>query len=267
MARQFRNPVPKRETASNFIQAIRLRLLTWPRGAKQAAMVTADAFSYTIAAALSLWILSGSILLGSAAPIIGLVAILVAIPVHHLFGLYASIVRYMGIALLAIGLRATLVVSLIVATACYGLGVIDSPVRLGIVFWAFSLILVVGGRMVARMFLNRRNRNREPVVIYGAGAGGAQLTEALFSGDDFLPVALVDEKSALHGTRIQGLKVYPAADLEKIVAKDGCNRNIACHSERLSPPSSPGVAAIVRVSRACADDARDEGHRDWQGSG
>ncbi|MCP4301345.1 MAG: polysaccharide biosynthesis protein [Gammaproteobacteria bacterium] len=75
--------------------------------------------------------------------------------------------------------------------------------------------------MAARMFLNRRNRNREPVVIYGAGAGGAQLTEALFIGDDYLPVALVDEKSALHGTRIQGLKVYPSADLENIVARTG----------------------------------------------
>jgi FlaA1/EpsC-like NDP-sugar epimerase len=203
------------------LQEVRLRLLTWPRAAKQAAMVTADVFSYTIAAALSLWILSGSLIQGSATTVICMVAVIVAIPVHHVFGLYASIVRYMGIALLAIGFRATLAVSVIVATVCYGLSVIESPVRLGIVFWAFSLILVVGGRMAARMFLNRRNRNREPVVIYGAGAGGSQLTEALFSGDDYLPVALVDEKSALHGTRIQGLKVYPSANLESIVAKTG----------------------------------------------
>jgi FlaA1/EpsC-like NDP-sugar epimerase len=203
------------------LQEVRLRLLTWPRAAKQAAMVTADVFSYTVAAALSLWILSGSLAQGSATMVICLVAVFVAIPVHHVFGLYASIVRYMGIALLAIGFRATLAVSVIVATVCYGLTVIESPLRLGIVFWAFSLILVVGGRMAARMFLNRRNRNREPVVIYGAGAGGSQLTEALFSGDDYLPVALVDEKSALHGTRIQGLKVYPSANLESIVAKTG----------------------------------------------
>ncbi len=83
---------------------IRLRMLTWPRGAKQAAMVTADVCSYTIAATLSLWILSGSVQLGSTTPIISIVAILAAIPAHYLFGLYASIIRYMGIALLAIGL-------------------------------------------------------------------------------------------------------------------------------------------------------------------
>ncbi|MBT8085486.1 MAG: polysaccharide biosynthesis protein, partial [Woeseia sp.] len=182
-------------------------------------MVAADASSYAIATALSLWILSGANLQAPATLTLLFLAVIVSVPVHYLFGLYASIVRYMGIALLAIGLRATLLVSLIVVAAGYGLGIVQSPLRVGIVFWAFSLILVVGGRMSARMFLNRRNRNREPVVIYGAGAGGAQLAEALFSGDDYLPVALIDEKSSLHGTRIQGLKVYPATDLEKIVAK------------------------------------------------
>lgn len=219
MVKRVRDRFPRKDAAIDFFQAIRLRLLTWPRGAKQAAMVAADVVSYSMAALLSVWILSGSVLQTSSTLIIVLVSVIVAVPVHYLFGLYTSIVRYMGIALLAIGLRATLVVSTIVIAACYSLSLINAPVRVGVIFWAFSLILVVGGRMGARMFLNRRNRNREPVVIYGAGAGGAQLTEALFIGDDYLPVALVDEKSALHGTRIQGLKVYPASNLEEIVSK------------------------------------------------
>ena len=221
MASQFRHRVPQREIAVNFIQQIRLRLLTWPRSAKQAAMVAADTFSYSIAALSSLWILSGSTSQFSSSLTILLLSVTVALPVHYFFGLYASIVRYMGIALMIIGLRATFVVSVIVMAAGFSLDIITVPVRIGITFWAFSLILVVGGRITARMFLNRRNRNRERVVIFGAGAGGAQLTEALFSGDDYLPVALVDEKSAFHGTRIQGLKVYPAANLEQIVAKTG----------------------------------------------
>ena len=221
MASQFRHRVPQREIAVNFIQQIRLRLLTWPRSAKQAAMVAADTFSYSIAALSSLWILSGSTSQFSSSLTILLLSVTVALPVHYFFGLYASIVRYMGIALMIIGLRATFVVSVIVMAAGFSLDIITVPVRIGITFWAFSLILVVGGRITARMFLNRRNRNRERVVIFGAGAGGAQLTEALFSGDDYLPVALVDEKSAFHGTRIQGIKVYPAANLEQIVAKTG----------------------------------------------
>jgi len=221
MTKHVRSRVPQKNIAVNFVHDVRLRLLTWPRGAKQAAMLAADTASYTIAAVLSLWVLSDPVLSDFSTAIIVIIAIAVALPVHYALGLYASIVRYMGIALLAIGLRATFAVSIIVTATCYGLGLIQAPLRVGVVFWAFSLILVVGGRMGARMFLNRRNRNREPVVIYGAGAGGAQLTEALFSGDDYLPVALVDEKSALHGTRIQGLRVYPAALIEDILTKTG----------------------------------------------
>lgn len=221
MIKHVRSRVQQNEIAANFVHDVRLRMLTWPRGAKQAAMLAADTASYAIAAVLSLWVLSDPVLPDFSTAVIVIIAVVVALPVHYALGLYASIVRYMGIALLAIGLRATLAVSIIVVATCFGLGLIQAPLRVGVVFWAFSLILVVGGRMSARMFLNRRNRNREPVVIYGAGAGGAQLTEALFSGDDYLPVALVDEKSALHGTRIQGLKVYPAADMEDILAKTG----------------------------------------------
>jgi FlaA1/EpsC-like NDP-sugar epimerase len=221
MDQPMRHRVRKKDIAINFVHLIRLRLLSWPRGAKQAAMVAADALSYSAAVVMSLWLLSASTPSISSALTILLLAVTVALPVHFFFGLYASIVRYMGVALLAIGLKATFIVSLIVSALAAGLNIITAPVRVGIIFWAFALILVVGGRITARMFLNRRNRNRERVVIFGAGAGGAQLIEALFSGDDYLPVALVDEKSALHGTRIQGLKVYPSADLETIVAKTG----------------------------------------------
>jgi FlaA1/EpsC-like NDP-sugar epimerase len=202
-----------------FLQSIRLRILTWPRGAKQAAMVVADVLSYSVAATVSLWVLSDSAFQNSTVLTIVALSVIVAIPVHYLFGLYASIVRYMGVALLAIGTKATLLVSTIVAATCFGLNLTQTPIKVGVVFWAFSLILVVGGRMAARMFLSRNNPNREPVVIYGAGQGGAQLAEALFGGDDYLPVAFVDEKSSLHGTRIRGLKVYPSSELADILVK------------------------------------------------
>ena len=190
MDKQLRGRAPRKELASDIIHSVRLRLLSWPRGLKQAAMVAADALSYSAAVVMSLWLVSASVPQVSSTLTILLLAITVALPVHFFFGLYASIVRYMGVTLLAIGLRATFIVSLIVSAAGAGLGLIAAPVRVGIIFWAFALIMVVGGRITARMFLNRRNRNRERVVIFGAGAGGAQLTEALFSGDDYLPVAL-----------------------------------------------------------------------------
>ena len=221
MTKKIHRSVPQRDVALDLVHSIRLRLLTWPRTGKQAAMVAADVLSYSVAAAVSLWVLSGSVLQSSSTLAIIALTVVVAIPVHYLIGLYASIVRYMGVGLLAIGLKATLVVSAIVGAACFFLSLTQAPVRVGVVFWAISLILVVGSRSAARIFLSRRNRNREPVIVYGAGQGGAQLTEALLSSDAYLPVALVDQKSGLHGTRIQGLRVYPSTALEDIIATTG----------------------------------------------
>jgi FlaA1/EpsC-like NDP-sugar epimerase len=184
-------------------------------------MVLADVASYSWAAIVSLWVLSDSILENSASMAIVPIAVIAAICIHYLFGLYASIIRFMGASLLVVGVKATLLVSLFVMGASFGLSLTATPVRVGLVFWAISLILVVGSRTAARMFLSRRNRAREPVVVYGAGQAGAQLTEALFGADDYLPVALVDDKSALHGTRIHGLKVHPANALKEIIDKTG----------------------------------------------
>ena len=141
--------------------------------------------------------------------------------VHWAFGLYASIVRYMGLTLIAVGLKSTFVVTAFVMTIGALAGIMSAPIRVGIVFWAFSLILVVGGRLVARMFLSRRNANREAVIVYGAGFGGAQLVSALISGDDYLPVAMVDDEAELQGKRIHGLRVYSPKRLEDLVIRKG----------------------------------------------
>lgn len=180
-------------------------------------MIATDALSYMLSAALSFWIVYGTTGFDSPLLLVAAAAVLVSVAVHWAVGLYASIVRYMGLTLIAVGLRCTFVVTAVVmATGVYA-GIISSPIRVGIIFWAFSLILVVGARLVARAFLSRRNPDREAVIIYGAGRGGAQLVSALISGDDYLPVALVDDAPELHGKRIHGLKIYSPKQLEHLV--------------------------------------------------
>ena len=202
-----------------YLQPLRLRLLTLSRPGKQASMIAADILSYVASAVVSFWIVYGTTDFSSPVLVISAAAVLVGIPVHWAFGLYASIVRYMGLTLIAVGLKSTFAVTAIVMAIGAFAGIMSAPIRVGIVFWAFSLILVVGGRLAARMFLSRRNANREAVVIYGAGSGGAQLVSALVSGDDYLPVAIVDDKAELHGKRIHGLKVHSPERLEQLVTE------------------------------------------------
>ena len=146
MVRQFRNRTPQRDVVVNLVQAVRFRLLTLPRSAKQAALIVADVVSYAVAALLAVWVLSNANLQTTSTLLIVLVAVVVAVAIHYLFGIYASIVRYMGIALLATGLRATMIVSAILAVVCWGLKLSESPIRLSIVFWSFSLIPWSAGR-------------------------------------------------------------------------------------------------------------------------
>jgi FlaA1/EpsC-like NDP-sugar epimerase len=74
------------------------------------------------------------------------------------------------------------------------------------------------------MFLSRRNAHREPIIIYGAGDAGAQLIAALIGGDDYLPVALVDDDPKLQNQRIYELKVYSPEHLEKLLATPAATR-------------------------------------------
>ena len=74
------------------------------------------------------------------------------------------------------------------------------------------------------MFLSRSNADREPVIIYGAGKAGAQLINALFDGDDYLPVAVVDDHPRLFGQRIHELRVYPPDDLRELINTTAAKR-------------------------------------------
>lgn len=196
-------------------------MLTLSRYSKQALMIVADVLAYSMSAIVSFWVVYGTTEFSAPVLTIAAIAVLVAAPVHWVFGLYASIIRYMGLALFGVGLKSTLLVTAIVMASGAQMGVLSAPIRVGIVFWAFSLVLVVGGRLAAKLFLSRRNVNRESVIIYGAGKGGAQLVTSLVVGDDFLPVALVDDDPDLLGKRVSGLTVHSAEKLEQLVSAKG----------------------------------------------
>jgi FlaA1/EpsC-like NDP-sugar epimerase len=187
-------------------------------------MIAYDALSYGASAIISFWIVFGTIEFSAEIVAISLLAIAIAVPMQWFFGLYASIVRYTGLTLLVVGLRTTFFVTATLMAVSSLAGFSSAPIRVGIVFWAFSLILIVGGRVAARMFLSRSNADREPVIVYGAGQSGAQLISALVDGDDYLPVAIVDDNPKLHGQRIHELKVYPPDELSQLIKTAAAKR-------------------------------------------
>jgi len=195
------------------------------RKRKQVAMVIADAFGVTLAVWGAYWLTAGNVQFTSSNIMsMTMAAVVIVIPMAWFSGLYQSIIRYIGIDLLTSGFKTVVVSSLVIGVLGYYVEFIQAPFRWVVAFFAFSLLYIVGGRFSARVFLNVRFGNREPVIIYGAGSGGARLSAALKSGGEFYPVALIDDNVLLRGKRLDGIEVFAPTNIEQLVEQTGAAR-------------------------------------------
>ncbi len=133
------------------------------------------------------------------------------------FGLYRAILRFItGNAMRSVVVGA-------VAGAATMLAIIEilgGPVSPAVaVIHAMTVLLAVGGiRFWGRAVLRRPGlRTSTPVIIYGAGNAGQQLVAALYLSTEYVPVALVDDDARLHGTTINGIRVYSPAELRTLI--------------------------------------------------
>lgn len=160
-----------------------------------------------------------------------LLAPLIAIPIFIKLGLYRAIVRYIGLDALWTIFKAISLFTAIFATVVLISGPYAGLVPRTIYFInAVLLFLVVGGlRLYARWLfisttrkpLTELNNSRyiPPVLIYGAGQAGAQLSALLKMGRQLRPVAFIDDDSTLYRQQINGLTVYRPRDLVKLIDK------------------------------------------------
>jgi FlaA1/EpsC-like NDP-sugar epimerase len=150
---------------------------------------------------------------------------ILAIPIFIRFGLYRSIIRYIGFKELwsiiqSVSLYAILwgVVGLLAA--------IDGIPRTVIVInWLLAILFIGGMRMVARWLLSglEKTKNKKNVVIYGAGSAGRQLATALSHSDEYIPVAFIDDAIDKQKSSINGLEVFSSDNLQSLIKKKNIN--------------------------------------------
>ncbi len=155
--------------------------------------------------------------------------LIVAVPVLslpglYLVGVYRSVVRLMGTpAILAMLKGAT--VSVGVFAAIVLLFRYETVPRSSYFIYWFLVAGGLGGvRFMARGLLPRpgvARRDRQPVLIYGAGMAGVQLAGLLEHGDAFRVVGFVDDDPSMHGTEIRGVTVHSPEKIERLVARFG----------------------------------------------
>lgn len=156
---------------------------------------------------------------------------LIAIPIFIKLGLYRAIVRYIGLDALwtifkAISLFTVIFATVVVLSGPYA-GLVPRTIY---IINAILLFLAVGGlRLYARwLFISTtrsplaeldNQRYIPPVLIYGAGRAGAQLSALLKMGRQLRPVAFIDDDPTLYRQQINGLNVYRPRDLVKLIDK------------------------------------------------
>lgn len=122
-------------------------------------------------------------------------------------GLYRAILRYVGFKVLWTVSLGVFLSTLSLVTLSFFFEVF-LPRTVSVIYFAFAILLIGGTRLCFRMLVNRGKGGRVSVLIYGAGSSGRQLQLALNQGQEFFPVAFVDDGQNLKKTMIQGVNVY-----------------------------------------------------------
>ncbi|MFD2229749.1 nucleoside-diphosphate sugar epimerase/dehydratase [Alkalimarinus sediminis] len=165
------------------------------------------------------------------------ITIVVTIAVFIRLGLYRAVIRYLSNHAL-IAVVSGVSVSALVFSASSFLLKAPVPRSAPFIYWGLALLFVGGSRMLVRSYVHQTQRKlKEKVIIYGAGTSGIQLANALFQGQEFQPVAYVDDDKTRQGSIFQGLRVHSPAALSKLIEKYGVNKLLlaigsAPHSQR-----------------------------------
>lgn len=142
-----------------------------------------------------------------------------ALIINVKLGLYRAVIRFISNkAAISIGL-AVIFSTLSLILLSFYLHV-PLPRTVPVVFSAFLMILVGGSRFFIRTVLSNTYRNtKEAVIIYGAGSSGRQLAQSLIQGNEYSPVAFIDDDKKIQNSVIQGITVFNRTEISKLIGK------------------------------------------------
>ncbi|AZZ95456.1 NAD-dependent epimerase/dehydratase family protein [Hahella sp. KA22] len=132
-------------------------------------------------------------------------------------GLYRAVIRFMSNhAMMAVLLGVTFS-SLVLASVGF-LFKAFVPRSVPFMYWCFAVLMVGGSRMLVRAYVHSKLvKQKEKVIIYGAGDAGVQLAIALSQSSDYQPVLYVDDDRRKQGSIVQGLHVYSPDELGELI--------------------------------------------------
>jgi FlaA1/EpsC-like NDP-sugar epimerase len=139
-------------------------------------------------------------------------------------GLYRAVIRYINTKA-AINIVIAVLLSTFVFVLLSFYLKINVPRTVPLIYAAFLLILIAGSRFIVIAALSSTgNKNKEQVIIYGAGSSGRQLAQSLLHGNEYAPVAFIDDDKQIQKSIIHGITVYSRDKIESLIKKYNVKR-------------------------------------------
>jgi len=202
----------------------RKSILNWPRRVKQVMVLGIDATLLWLTCVLALSVrLEKLVLMGPAMGWMLGVGLALVLPLFIMTGMYRAIFRYTGLQVMF-----TLNKVLAFYCACYALlftvvSVPGVPRSLGLLQPTLFAFAVISSRLLMRHWLGNGSaslrRGLPRVLIYGAGSAGRQLATGLAQSLEVLVLGYVDDDERLHGHVLNGLTIFPPAQLKRVVGR------------------------------------------------
>ncbi|MEZ9854663.1 polysaccharide biosynthesis protein [Vibrio breoganii] len=195
-------------------------LLSAERKNKRIITVTYDAVAIVLSLYTSIAVRLGAVYVPLGWDEIASMAITLLVTIYCFakLGMYRAVLRYMMVPALGNIFLGVLISSVTLALSGF---FIQSFIPRSVPFiYAGIAILSLGGpRILIRSLFHHYYRRKKPnVLIYGAGATGRNLASSLLQGDEYHPVAILDDDKAKDGNIIYGLRVYHSDDFERLVS-------------------------------------------------
>lgn len=201
-----------------------LPILAMPRVAKRLVVLAVDASLCILTVWLAFYLRLGEFVSLSGPSLrAALAAVMLALPIFGVSGLYRAIFRYVGWAALMTVTKATAVYGLLYAALFTAIGFAGVPRTVGLIQPILLLLAVGASRAFARFWLGGLYQTQlkmaalPKVLIYGAGVAGRQLAAAMANSHEMRVVGFLDDDDRLHGHVLNGLPIYNPTDLPSLI--------------------------------------------------
>ena len=156
------------------------------------------------------------------------IAVIIAIPIFWLFGLYRTIFRFTGLSIIFTILASSFVYGLIYFLVIGVYSIQGVPRSIGVLQPMLLFFAIISSRLIVKYLLTVNNNfknslNKKNVLVYGAGIAGRQLVIALENSPEFKVVGFLDDNTQLHKQVLLGKTVYSISKLENLVKTKDIN--------------------------------------------